>query len=84
MKSTYAITILKQLLDGEVMASQDMFASNTNQYFSQIKKAGIELIEIKVPNRTNKGKHKERSLENSPENVKRAEDYLKRLGGADD
>ena len=44
-----------------------------------MKKEGIELVEVWKPNDTNKGKHKERSLHQNIENIKRAELYLKRL-----
>ena len=75
------ITILTLLLEGKKLSSNDMFMSNSNQYFVQLKKNGIELIEVWKPNSTNKGKHKERRLHQSIENIKRAEAYLNRLLG---
>ncbi|SFV58377.1 hypothetical protein MNB_SM-7-1335 [hydrothermal vent metagenome] len=80
-KSSHLITILSQLLEGKRLSSKDMFISNSNQYFVQIKKHGIELIEVWKPNITNKGKHKERRLHQSIENIRRAEAYLKKLKG---
>lgn len=73
------ITILTLLLEGKKLSSNDMFASNSNQYFVQIKKQGIELIEAWKANETNRGQHKERSLHQTLENIKRAEVYLDRL-----
>ena len=78
-KSSHLITILTLLLEGKKLSSNDMFASNSNQYFVQIKKQGIELIEVWKPNDTNRGQHKERSLHQTLENIKRAEVYLDRL-----
>ncbi len=80
-KSTHIITILKRLLDGEAMSSNDMMASNSNQYFRTIKKHGIALIEVRTHNRTNNGYHKERSLHIETDNVDRAKNYLKKLQG---
>ena len=81
IKSSHIITMLKQLLDGEVLASIDRLASNSNQYFGTIKKHGIELVEVWKPNLTNAGRHKERSLHQTIENIDRAKKYLKALQG---
>ena len=72
---------MKLLLNGEAVTSIDQLASNSNQYFVTIKKHGIELVEVWKPNLTNAGKHKERSLHQTIENIKRAENYLKKLQG---
>ena len=80
-RSSHIITILKRLLDGEAMSSNDMMASNSNQYFRTIKKHGIALIEVWVTNRTNSGRHKERSLHQTIENIERAKKYLEALQG---
>lgn len=80
-KSSNLITILIQLLNGETVTSIDRFASNSNQYFRTIKQNGIELVEVWKPNLTNSGRHKERRLHRTIENIKRTEDYLKKLQG---
>ena len=80
-KNTHTITILTLLLEGKTLSSNDMFVSNSNQYFVQIKKQGIELIEVWRPNTTNKGKHKERRLHQNKRNIERARRYLKKLLG---
>ena len=80
-KSSHIITMLKQLLNGEVLASTDRLASNSNQYFGTIKKHGIALVEVWTPNLTNSGRHKERSLHQTIENIGRAEKYLEALQG---
>jgi len=80
-KSTHMITILTLLLEGKALSSNDMFASNSNQYFRTIKKQGIELIEVWKPNDTNTGRHKERRLNQTIDNIKRAENYLNKLLG---
>ncbi len=80
-KSSHIMTILKQLLNGDAMSSNDMMASNSNQYFRTIKKKGIALVEVWTPNRTNSGRHKERSLHQTPENIERAKMYLESLQG---
>lgn len=80
-KSTHTITILKQLLTGTAMSSNDMMASNSNQYFREIKKHGIALVEVWTPNRTNNGRHKERSLHQTIDNIERAKQYLQKLQG---
>ena len=78
-KSSHLITILTLLLEGKKLSSNDVFASNSNQYFGQIKKQGIELIEVWKPNDTNRGQHKERSLHQTIKNIKNAEVYLSKL-----
>ena len=83
-KSSHLITILTLLLEGKRLSSNDMFASNSNQYFVQIKKQGIELIEVWKANDTNRGKHKERRIHQSIDNIKRAEAYLCKLLGKTD
>ena len=80
-KTSHTITILRELLSGRVSISMDSKASNRNQYYAPIKKQGIELIEVYKPNLNNKGRHKERSLKQTTENVKRAEKYLNKLLG---
>ena len=80
-KSSHIITILKRLLNGDAMSSSDMMASNSNQYFRTIKKHGIALVEVWTPNRTNNGRHKERSLHQTLENIERAKKYLESLQG---
>ena len=80
-KSTHIITIMKLLLAGEKVVSIDRLASNANQYFGTIKKHGIELVEVWKPNLTNSGRHKERSLHQTLDNITRAEKYLKSLQG---
>ncbi len=81
IRSSHIITILKQLLNGEALSSTDRLASNSNQYFGTIKKHGIALVEVWMPNRTNPGRHKERSLHQTIENIERAKRYLKALQG---
>jgi len=78
-KTSHIIEILNMLLNGKTLTASDYIASNSNQYFGTIKKQGIELVEVWENNRFNKGKHKVRRLNQSIENIKRAEDYLKRL-----
>lgn len=80
-KSTHIINIMKLLLAGEKVTSNDRLASNTNQYFGTIKKHGIELVEVWKPNLTNTGRHKERSLHQTIENIDRAKKYLEVLQG---
>ncbi len=80
-KSTHIITIMKLLLAGEKVVSKDRLASNANQYFGTIKKHGIELVEVWQPNITNTGRHKERSLHQTLENIERAKKYLESLQG---
>ncbi len=78
---SYLITILTELLDGKILTSSDKRWVNTNQYFKTIKENGIELIEVWKPNKTNRGRHKERRLNPSIENIRRAEAYLMKLQG---
>ena len=80
-KTTHLITILQELLNGKVMRSSDQFIVNSNQYFATIKKHGIELVEVWKPNLTNAGRHKERSLHQTLENINRAKKYLEELQG---
>ena len=80
-KTTHIIVALKELLDGKSLTSIDSVASNRNQYFGTIKKQGIELIEVWENNRFNDGKHKVRRLNQSLDNIKRTENYLKKLKG---
>ena len=79
--STHIITIMRKLIAGKTLVSSDMRASNSNQYFGTIKKNGIELIEVWKPNLINAGKHKERSLYQSIENINRAKSYLRAIKG---
>ncbi len=48
-------------------------------YFGQIKNRGIELVEIKVPNKNNHQSHYKRFLANNEANIKKAKDYLSYL-----
>jgi len=84
IKKTHIITIMRELLGGKASTSIDAKASNRNQYYGTIKRNGIELIEVWKPNLTNSGRHKERRLHQSPENIKRAEAYLNKLLGKSD
>jgi transcription initiation factor TFIIIB Brf1 subunit/transcription initiation factor TFIIB len=77
-KNSYVIIALKNFLNGKVLTTI-LDAKNSNQYFNIIKNNGIELIEVWKPNKKNRGKHKERSLEMSLENITKAEDLLLRL-----
>lgn len=79
-KSSYLIIALERLLKGEKLSSIP-HAKNSNQYFSTIKNHGIELVEVWKPNLTNQGRHKERSLHRSVENIERAKKYLESLRG---
>ena len=76
---THTGRILEQLIAGKAVASNDIMASNSNQYFGEIKKKGIALVEVWVPNNTNSGRHKKRSLYQSEENIKRAKKYLTQI-----
>lgn len=80
-KSSHLINILSDLVEGKRLASIDIKASNSNQYFCTIKNNGIELIEVQKPNLTNRGHHLERRLNPTNENMKKAKDYLKKLKG---
>ena len=79
-KSSYLIIALKRLLNGEKL-SFIAGAKNSNQYFCIIKNHGIELVEVYKPNLSNMGKHKERSLHMTQENILRAKKYLNSLQG---
>jgi len=81
MKSSYTIEILKEFLEGKTFISSDKYYVNANQYAVEIKKNGIELIEVWTPNKQGRGRHKERRLNQTIENIKRAENYLKSLQG---
>jgi len=80
-KTTHIIVIMQELLSGGTSTAIDSKASNRNQYYGTIKKQGIELVEVRKPNLTNPNTHLERSLHQTIENIKRAENYLKRLKG---
>ncbi len=73
----YKIKALELFLEYETLTSSVKFLGiNPNQYFCEIKNNGIELIEIRVPNKTNKGTHKERTLLKSQENIIKAKKIL--------
>lgn len=80
-KTTHLIKILSDLIQGKKLASIDIIASNSNQYFCNIKNKDIELIEERKPNLTNGGYHLERSLMQSVENLEKANKYLNKLRG---
>lgn len=75
---THTVKILIKLLNNETLISSDVFASNTNQYFSQIKNQGIQLIEWNDPA---EGRHHKRRLEMSEDNINKAKEYLKKISG---
>lgn len=77
-KTSYLIIALTKLLNGERLSFIEG-AKNSNQYFCTIKNKGIELIEVEVPNLTNRGNHLERRLNQTDENIKLAKAYLARL-----
>lgn len=79
-KTSYLIITLTKLLKGERL-SFIHGAKNSNQYFNIVKNYGIELIEVWKPNLLNSGKHKERRLNFTEDNVKLAQSYLERLRG---
>lgn len=79
-KNSYLIITLKKLLNGDKLFFIHG-AKNSNQYFCIIKNQGIELVEVWKPNLTNRGKHLERRLHQSIENINKANEYLKRLRG---
>lgn len=79
-KTSYLIIALTRLLKGEKLSYIEG-AKNSNQYFNIVKNYGIELIEVWKPNLLNSGKHKERRLNFTEDNVKLAQDYLERLRG---
>ena len=76
--TSYLIIALTKLLKGERLSLIEG-AKNSNQYFNTIKNYGVELIEVWKPNLTNNGKHKERRLNFTDDNIKLAESYLNRL-----
>lgn len=78
-KTTHLINILNGLLKGKKLSSIDIKASNSNQYFCTIKNNGIELIEVRKPNLTNKGYHLERRLNLTQKNISKAKKYLQKL-----
>ncbi len=78
-KTTHLINILNDLLKGKRLSSIDIKASNSNQYFCTIKNNGIELIEVRKPNLTNKGYHLERRLNLTEKNISKAKKYLQKL-----
>lgn len=80
-QSTHLTIILSDLLEGKSLSSIDINASNSNQYFCTIKNNGIELIEVRKPNLTNKGNHLERRLNLTEDNLEKAKDYLERIKG---
>lgn len=74
---SYTVGILKEFLQGEILTAQgDKYGTNSNQYFCDIKKAGIELIEWWEPNRNKRGRHLMRQLKQTPDNVKAAKALL--------
>ncbi|MFA5455382.1 MAG: hypothetical protein WC272_08695 [Sulfurimonas sp.] len=77
-KTSYLIIALTKLLKGERLSFIEG-AKNSNQYFCTIKNKGIELIEVEVPNLTNRGYHLERRLNLTDENIELAQKYLERL-----
>jgi hypothetical protein len=79
-KTSHLITTLKLLLEGKALSSLPN-AKNFNQYPRIIKRQGIELVEAWKPNLTNGGRHKERSLHQTIENIERAKKYLYKLQG---
>ena len=79
-KTSYLIIALTRLLKGERLSFIEG-AKNSNQYFCTIKNKGIELIEVEVPNLTNRGYHLERRLNLTDDNIELAQKYLERLKG---
>ena len=79
-KSSHLITTLELLLDGKKLSSITN-AKNSNQYFNTIKNHGVELVEVWQSNLINVGRHKERSLHQTIENIERAKKYLESLQG---
>jgi len=77
-KTSYLIIALTRLLDGDRLSFVEG-AKNSNQYFCTIKNKGIELIEVEMPNLTNRGNHLERRLNLTNENIELAQKYLERL-----
>jgi hypothetical protein len=79
-KTSYLIIALQDFLKGKVLSCIEG-AKNSNQYFCTIKNKGIELIEVDVPNLANRGYHLERRLNLTDDNIKKTNEYLKRLKG---
>lgn len=78
--SSHLITTLKLFIEGKKLSSLQN-CKNFNQYPRIIKNNGIELVEVWKPNLTNSGRHKERSLHQTLENIERAKKYLESLRG---
>ena len=72
---------MQELLNGGTSTAIDSKASNRNQYYGVIKKQGIALVEVWEQNLTNSGRHKVRSLHQTPQNISRANEYLNKLLG---
>jgi hypothetical protein len=79
-KSSYLIITLQKLLNEKKLSNVEG-AKNSNQYFCTIKNNSIELIEVWKPNLTNRGRHLERRLNLTDENIKKTKNYLKQLKG---
>ena len=76
-RNSYKIKALELFLEYETLTSNVNFLGiNPNQYFCDIKTAGIELVEIRVKNKNNDGTHKERTLLKSKENIIKAKEIL--------
>lgn len=81
-KSSKMIESLQELLKGKALVSRDRNGSNYNQYFSTMRnKYHIELDEVWKPNIDNPQNHLERRLVFTDENIERAENVLRGLGG---
>lgn len=78
---SYKAQILGRLLEGETLCSSDFYYSNSNQYFGKIKDDGVELIEVRKPNKHNRGYHLARTLKRDPKNLKRAMELHKKYLG---
>ncbi|QKE29841.1 hypothetical protein AACT_2774 [Arcobacter acticola] len=76
---SHLVSILSDLIEGKILISTDIRASNANQYFCIIKKWGINLIEVKKQNLTNRAYHLERKLDLAFDNLEKAKVHLKRL-----
>ena len=73
----YKIKALELFLEYETLTSSVNFLGiNPNQYFCEIKTAGIELVKIRVKNKNNDGFHKERTLLKSKDNIIKAKEIL--------
>jgi hypothetical protein len=77
-KQSHTVKIMQKLLNGETLISSDVFASNTNQYFVQIKDQGVRLVEWNDPT---EGRHLKRQLDMTEKNIETANNYLKKLLG---